>query len=313
MRGPGELPLDDHAIVVRNLRKQYGAVTALTDLSFEVEAGEIFGLLGPNGSGKTTAVECIQGLREADGGSIRVLGIDPQRERSRLHGLIGCQLQESALPERIRVWEALDLFSAMTPRAADWQELLHDWGLTEKRNTAFADLSGGQRQRLLVALALVSRPRIVFLDEMTTGLDPAARRVAWELIETIRERGTTVLLVTHFMDEAERLCDRIAVMNKGSVLATGTPADLVARFAGDAVVRFSTDETGLQWLHGVPGVVRVERDGREVTVHGNGPLLAYTAAALVEHGIAPLDLHTERRTLEDAYLNLSGASASLDA
>jgi ABC-2 type transport system ATP-binding protein len=242
-----------------------------------------------------------------------VLGIDPQHDRARLRALVGCQLQESALPDRLRVWEALDLFAAVAPNAADWRELLHDWGLTEKRNSAFADLSGGQRQRLLVALALVSRPAIVFLDEMTTGLDPAARRVAWELIEAIRARGTTIVLVTHFMDEAERLCDRIAVMQRGRLSDAGSPAELIERHAGSSRVRFSTSGEPLEWLAVVPGVQRVERAGREVIVEGSGPLLAHTAAALVAHGLAPLDLRVERRSLEDAFLNLTQGAGSMDA
>ena len=301
------------AITVNHVTKRYGALVAVADLSLEIAHGEIFGLIGPNGSGKTTAVECIQGLRQVDGGSIRVLGIDPQRERSRLRALVGCQLQESALPDRIRVWEALDLFAAISPNAGDWRELLHDWGLIEKHDSAFADLSGGQRQRLLVALALVNRPAIVFLDEMTTGLDPAARRVAWELIEAIRDRGTTVVLVTHFMDEAERLCDRIAVIRRGRIVVSGAPAELIDQYAGATTVRFSTDHPQLDRLAAVPGALRVERSGREVSVQGSGPLLAYTAAALVDHGIAPLDLRTEHRTLEDAFLNLAGGASSLDA
>lgn len=293
------------AITVSHLSKRYGDVLAVSDVSFDVERGEIFGLIGPNGSGKTTAVECVQGLREADAGTISVLGVDPQRERSRLRALVGCQLQESALPDRIRVWEALDLFAAVSPRAADWRELVDAWGLAEKRDTAYADLSGGLRQRLLVALALVNEPEVVFLDEMTTGLDPAARRVAWELIEAIRARGTTVVLVTHFMDEAERLCDRIAVIRQGHVVASATPTALIDEYAGAPTVRFSTDHRDLGWLSDVPGAGRVEREGQEVTVHGSGPLLAYTAAALVQRGLAPLDLRTEHRSLEDAFLNLT--------
>ena len=293
------------AIAISHLTKRYGSVVAVDDLSLEVTEGEIFGIIGPNGSGKTTTVECTQGLRNPDEGTIRVLNLDPLHERASLRDLIGSQLQESALPERIRVWEALDLFAAISPRAADWQELLDAWGLQEKRNSAFAELSGGQRQRLLVALALVNRPRLVFLDEMTTGLDPAARRVAWELIEAIRERGTTVVLVTHFMDEAERLCDRIVVVQRGGIVSEGTPRDLVERHAGEGRVLFSTDVEDLSWLTEVAGVERVKRDGSEITVHGGGPLLAHTAAALVAHGVAPLDLRVERHTLEDAFLNLT--------
>ncbi len=301
------------ALVVEGLRKRYGDTIAVDGVSFEVASDEIFGIIGANGSGKTTTVECVQGLRRADSGSIRVFGVDPQANRARLRSEVGSQLQESELPDRLRVWEALDLFAAISPASADWRELLADWGLADKRDTAFASLSGGQRQRLLVALALVGRPHLVFLDEMTTGLDPAARRVAWDLIEQIRARGTTVVLVTHFMDEAERLCDRIAVFRQGHIVAEGTPRQLVDQHAGKATVRFSTNEPDLSWLVHASGVDRVERTGPRVTVDGTGPLLAYTAAALVEHGIAPLDLHAERGSLEDAFLALTDGESGESA
>ncbi|NNE72713.1 MAG: ABC transporter ATP-binding protein [Acidimicrobiales bacterium] len=292
-------------MIVDGLRKRYDGFTAVDGLSFKVDEGEIFGIIGANGSGKTTTVECAQGLRLADEGSVRVFGLDPQTDRTQLRSEVGSQLQESELPDRLRVWEALDLFASISPGSADWPELLDEWGLTEKRDAAFASLSGGQRQRLLVALALVNRPRLVFLDEMTTGLDPAARRVAWDLIDQIRARGTTVVLVTHFMDEAERLCDRLAVFRSGRIIAEGSPAQLVAEYAGDASVRFSTDQTDLSWLADAPGVTAIDRAGSRVTVQGTGPLLAHTAAALVAHGIAPVDLEVERKSLEDAFLALT--------
>jgi ABC-2 type transport system ATP-binding protein len=295
----------DRALVVDGLRKRYGDTTAVDGVSFDVAAGQIFGIIGANGSGKTTTVECVQALRRPDGGSVRVFGIDPQTDRAALRSVIGSQLQESELPDRLRVWEALDLFASISTTSADWRELLVDWGLADKRDAPFGSLSGGQRQRLLVALALVNSPRLVFLDEMTTGLDPAARRVAWDLIERIRDRGTTVVLVTHFMDEAERLCDRIAVFQRGRIVAEGSPQELVDAHAGGATVHFTTDVADLSWLADSPGVERIDRAGSRVTVHGSGPLLAQTAATLVANGIAPLDLRTERRTLEDAFLALS--------
>lgn len=291
-------------LVVEGLRKCYGETVAVDRVSFEVASGEIFGIIGANGSGKTTTVECVQGLRRTDSGSISVFDVDPQQHRERLRSQIGSQLQESELPNRLKVWEALDLFAAISPTSADWRELLVDWGLAAKKDAAFATLSGGQRQRLLVALALVNRPQLVFLDEMTTGLDPAARRVTWDLIEQIRARGTTVVLVTHFMDEAERLCDRIAVFKRGRIIAEGSPRELVLEHAGAATVRFSTEQPDLSWLADAKGVERVERVGSNVSVRGSGPLLAYTAAALVEHGIAPLDLRAEHKSLEDAFLAL---------
>jgi ABC-2 type transport system ATP-binding protein len=212
----------DVVVSVEALQKRYGSLVAVEDVSFEVTRGEIFGLLGPNGAGKTTTVECLQGLRRPDGGTLRVLGLDPQTQSAELRGRVGGQLQESALPDRMKVWEALDLFSSLSRRGAAPETLLTEWDLTEKRNAAFASLSGGQRQRLFIALALVNRPEVVFLDEMTTGLDPAARRATWSLIEAVRDQGTTVVLVSHFMDEAERLCDRLAVINDQRVVALDT-------------------------------------------------------------------------------------------
>lgn len=301
----------ERALVVRDLRKRYGSLDAIDGVSFDVEAGQIFGIIGANGSGKTTTVECVQALRRADSGSVRVFGLDPQSDRSRVRRMIGSQLQESELPDRMKVWEALDLFAAISPASADWHELLRDWGLAAKGDTAFAKLSGGQRQRLLVALALVNRPRMVFLDEMTTGLDPAARRAAWDLIDEIRVRGTTVVLVTHFMDEAERLCDRLAVFRQGRIVAEGAPHELIDAHAGPPTVHFSTDAQDLGWLAGVRGVERIERAGPHVTVHGVGPLLAYTAAALVDHGLAPLDLRAERKSLEDAFMALTAEDGTV--
>ncbi len=295
----------DTVIQVEHLTKSYGRLQAVQDVSFTVQEGEIFGLLGPNGAGKTTTVECLQGLRRYDGGTARVLGFDPRHEAPALRRHIGSQLQEAALPDRIKVWEALDLFASLSPVSADWQELLEQWGLSEKRGATFGSLSGGQRQRLFVALALVNNPKLVFLDEMTTGLDPAARRTAWELVRQIRARGTTVVLVTHFMEEAEALCDRLAIVDKGRVAALDTPAGLVAAYAGGVRVSFSTPGD-VTWLKDVAGVQEVSRSGPRVLVMGQGPLLAHVAAALVAHGLAPLDLKSEQPTLEDVFLKITG-------
>ncbi len=296
-------------IEVKTLRKTYGNTVAVDDISFEVAEGEIFGLLGPNGAGKTTAVECLQGLRNPDSGHLRVLGLDPRREARALRRRIGSQLQESALPDRIKVWEALDLFASVTPDALDWRTLLEQWGLAEKRKASFGSLSGGQRQRLFIALALVNNPDVVFLDEMTTGLDPAARRVAWELIRAIRDRGTTVVLVTHFMDEAEHLCDRLAIVDRGKIIASDTPRGLIAHHTNEVRVIFSSEQNNLPWLEKIPGVKKVDKQGMRVEVEGSGPLLALVAAALVEHGIVPADLRVEQPTLEDVFLKLTGHAA----
>jgi ABC-2 type transport system ATP-binding protein len=296
----------DPVIRVDGLRKRYGETCAVDGVTFHVEDGEIFGIVGPNGSGKTTTVECLQGLRRADEGRLSVVGLDPRTQGTELRRRIGCQLQESALPERLRVWEALDLFAALAPRARDWRRLLAEWGLEAKRDAFFHDLSGGQRQRLFVALALVNEPEVVFLDEMTTGLDPAARRIAWDLIAAVRDGGATVVLVTHFMEEAERLCDRLIVLDRGRIVATGTPAGVAAEHGGGTVARFSAPGCELAWLERVPHVHRVRVHGDSVEVAGDGPVLALVAAALVEHGVVPDDLHAEQPTLEDAFLALVG-------
>ena len=296
-------------IEVQHLRKTYGATIAVDDISFEVTEGEIFGFLGPNGAGKTTTVECLQALREPESGQIRVLGLDPRTQADEVRKRIGSQLQESALPDRIKVWEAIDLFASVTPDALDWRVLLDQWGLAEKRRSSFSSLSGGQRQRLFIALALVNNPKVVFLDEMTTGLDPAARHVAWDLIREIRDRGATVVLVTHFMDEAESLCDRVAIVDRGRIIASDTPQGLITGLASEVRVIFTTPAADLAWLEQVPGVARVARSGPRVEVAGSGPLLALVAAALVQHGITPADLRVEQPTLEDVFLKVTKRSA----
>ena len=306
-RNPGEMGL---VLRVEELQKHYGAFTAVEDVTFSVEAGEIFGILGPNGAGKTTTVESIQGLRHIDGGSVSVLGLDPMRQSAEIRRRIGSQLQESARPDRMKVGEALELFSSLGPDGPDWRTVMSEWGLTEKRNSAFGSLSGGQQQRLFVALALVNDPEIVFLDEMTTGLDPSSRRVAWGLIRQIRERGTTVILVTHFMDEAETLCDRVIVIDRKTVIAEGTPQQMIDRFGGGVRVRFTVAADDLAWLSSVPHVTGVEHDRERWEVHGEGPVLAHVAAALIARGHAPTDLRAERATLEDVFLTITSDAES---
>ena len=297
-------------IEVNNLRKRYGSLVAVADVSFQVRRGEIFGLLGRNGAGKTTTVECLQGLRRADGGRVRVLGLDPQRQTRQLRRRIGCQLQEAALPDRLRVWEALDLFASLASGGTDWRVLMDQWGLADKRKASFAGLSGGQRQRLFVALALVNDPEVVFLDELTQGLDPAARRVAWGLIRAIRERGATVVLVTHYMDEAEQLCDRIAVVDGGRVVATDTPQGLISRFGGPIRITFTPDGHDVRFLEDVAHVKVVRRRGDRIEAEGTGPVLALVAAELVSRGLVPPDLRVEQPTLEDVFLRLTDDQAN---
>jgi ABC-2 type transport system ATP-binding protein len=302
MKGPTVQPV----IVVDGLTKRYGRTAVVDGVCFEVGCGEIFGILGRNGAGKTTTVECVQGLRRADGGRMRVLGLDPLLQAAELRRRIGSQLQESALPQRIKVWEALRWFSSFVPGARDPGQLMEQWGLTEKRNAHFSDLSGGQRQRLFIALALVNDPELVFLDEMTTGLDPAARHTAWDLVRAVRDGGTSVVLVTHFMEEAERLCDRVAVLECGKIVALDTPGALIAAHAGQMTVRFSADVGDLGWLAAVAGVDRVAQRNGSVEVRGTGPVLAEVGAALIGHGIRPADLRADQPNLEDVFLSITG-------
>jgi ABC-2 type transport system ATP-binding protein len=298
--------MSEPVISVSGLAKRYGSTVAVADVSFEVERGEIFGILGRNGAGKTTTVECLQGLRRADDGRLRILGLDPLTDGAALRGRIGCQLQESALPHRITVREALMWFSTFGGGGSDPNQAIEEWGLSDKRNAHFSDLSGGQRQRLFVALALVSNPELVFLDEMTTGLDPIARRSAWDVIEAIRARGTTVVLVTHFMDEAERLCDRVAVIDAGRVVALDSPTALIAH-AGRIVIRFSHPGTDIEWLGHVGEVEGVASRNGLVEVTGAGSVLVDVASGLAERGIRPGDLRVIQPTLEDVFLAITGA------
>jgi ABC-2 type transport system ATP-binding protein len=275
-------------------------------VSFTVEEGEIFGILGPNGAGKTTSVECLQGLRTPDGGTMQVLGLDPQTQTNQLRRRIGAQLQAAALPGRLTVEESLRLFAAFAPNSVSVDDLLARWDLAELRKRPFDNLSGGQRQRLFIALAFVNDPKLVFLDELTQGLDPQARRVTWELIREIRAQGTTVVLVTHFMDEAEYLCDRLAIIDRGRLVALDMPQRLIDGLNLPVRVLFSTSETHLEWLEKMPEVEQVSRQGEAVEVHGRGPVLALVAAELVSRGIVPADLRVVRPTLEDAFLALTG-------
>jgi ABC-2 type transport system ATP-binding protein len=273
------------------------------DVSFSIGRSEIVGLLGPNGAGKTTTVECLQGLRPADGGDLQVLGLDPRTQVDELRTRIGCQLQDASLPERLRVGEAIRLFAAVAGSRVDIDAVLDEWGLAGKRQASFGSLSGGQRQRLFVALALLHQPELVFLDEMTTGLDPAARHETWRLVERVRELGATILLVTHFMDEAERLCDRLVVIQDGVVIATGTPTELVEQFGGGTTATFTTD-LAKERLRALPGIHAVHRQHKRVEVRGDPEGLLYLGHLLVDQGCVPNDLQIRQATLEDAYLHL---------
>jgi ABC-2 type transport system ATP-binding protein len=294
----------DPVVEVRELCKRYGERLVVDHVDLEVHEGEIVGLLGTNGAGKTTTVECVSGLRRPDAGSVRVLGLDPQVDGARLRALIGSQLQESALPDRLRVGEAVELFRG--PRAMPVDGLLEAFGLAEHRRQAFSALSGGQRQRLFLVLALLNRPSLVILDELTQGLDPAARRDVWDAIRSLRDAGTTVMLVTHYMDEAEALCDRVAVMDGGRVLDSGSPVQLVDRHAPWAIVRFDGGVNGvrLDSLDILPGVTHVRRTGTAIEVRGDRRMIAHVCAYLVGFGHVPDDLAVVMPDLEEAVIAL---------
>jgi ABC-2 type transport system ATP-binding protein len=297
-------------IEVSNLTKRYGGKVAVDGVSFTVEEGEIFGILGPNGAGKTTTVESIAGLRTPDDGTIRVLGLDPRRDRDRLRTIVGVQLQESELPERMTVAEALALFAAFYADPADTDALIDDLGLTEKRDTQYRNLSGGQKQRLSIALALVGKPKIAILDELSTGLDPQARRETWQLIESIRARGVTVLLVTHLMEEAERLADRVAVIDGGRIVAIDSPAGIISRVNAEQKLRFRPSAPiDDRLLTDIPEVTGVERAGPVVVVTGTGNLIHAVTSVLAQHQVVANDLRVEQASLDDAYLALTARQA----
>ena len=296
--------MHDMAIEVHDLQKSYDGRPVLRGLSFAVGAGEIFGIAGRNGTGKTTTVEILQGLRRRGGGRVSVLGLDPARERARLRPLIGAQLQTAALPDRLRVGEALRLFARLAGDAVDWRVLAQVWGLEPLLRRQYGALSGGQRQRLFLALALVNRPRLVFLDELTQGLDPVARRETWQLVEQARDQGTTVVLVTHDMEEAERLCDRVAVIHEGRLLTIGRPVELVTA-TGTVRVRFSSPSAArLEGLARVPGVAEIGYDGAVADVVAEPRAVVHVAAELARHDFDAGDFTVIRPSLEDAVVSL---------
>ena len=294
-------------IEVQHLHKNYEDTVAVDDVSFTVHEGEIFGILGPNGAGKTTTVECVEGLRKPDRGQISVLGLDPRRDRAELTQRLGVQLQDSQLPDKLRVAETMRLYSSFYRAPADWRSLMDVLGLADKAKTRFGKLSGGQKQRLSVALALVGSPRVAMLDELTTGLDPQARRDTWELIEGVRDRGVTIVLVTHFMEEAERLCDRVAMLDKGRIVALDTPAALAERVETEQRIQFRPSvplPDGL--LENLPDVTGVIHRGDVVVVTGTSNALNAVTSVLARNRIIARQLRVEQASLEDAYLALTG-------
>ncbi|MFB4316478.1 ATP-binding cassette domain-containing protein [Actinomadura sp. 21ATH] len=295
-------------IEVQGLRKAYGGRPVVDDVSFAVEEGEIFGILGPNGAGKTTTVECVEGLRVPDGGAVRVTGLDPAADRDEVTKVLGAQLQESELQEKLTVREALELYSAFYPNPADWRALAARLGLEAKLTTRFGKLSGGQKQRLFIALALIGSPRVVVLDELTTGLDPRARRDTWKLIEEVRDSGVTVLLVTHFMEEAQRLCDRIAVIKDGRIAALDTPEGLIRRSAGGTVIAFAPSRPlDDRDLAGLPEATALEKRNGRITIHGTDTTVNAVLSLLARHQITAHQLRVTDSTLDDAFLELTEA------
>jgi ABC-2 type transport system ATP-binding protein len=298
-------------IQVSGVRKTYGKTVAVDEVSFEVNDGEIFGLIGPNGAGKTTTMECIEGLRTPDRGSISVLGLDPFRQVYKLQERIGVQLQQAQLQKRIKVWEAVDLWASLyRKKAIDGERLLEQLGLTDKRNAWFMNLSGGQKQRLFIALALINDPEVVFLDELTTGLDPQSRRAIWDLVRGIRERGKTVFLTTHLMEEAERLCDRVAIIEHGRIIDIDRPDKLVDRHCPERTVVLTTnDSVAEEHFRAISGVETVNCNDSRFTIRGRGDdLVSEVIHCLSENRIRVTDFRTILPNLEDVFLKLTGHS-----
>lgn len=298
-------------IEVSGVRKTYGKTVAVEDASFEVNEGEIFGLIGPNGAGKTTTMECVEGIRKPDGGKIAVLGLDPFRQVYLLQHRIGVQLQQAQLQKRIKVWEAVDLWASLYgKKATDGKRLLEQLGLADKQGAWFMNLSGGQKQRLFIALALINDPELVFLDELTTGLDPQARHAIWDLVRGIRERGKTVFLTTHLMEEAERLCDRVAIMEHGRIVDIDTPDSLIRRHCPERTVVLDADSSAAgNHFRAIPEVESITCVNMRFTIRGRGDnLVTEVIHCLSENRIRVTDFRTILPNLEDVFLKLTGRS-----
>jgi ABC-2 type transport system ATP-binding protein len=298
---------NDDAIIVSHLNKTYGNVKVVNDVSFSVKQGEVFGILGPNGAGKTTTVECLGGLRKPSSGTIEIMGLSPAVDKQALHAIVGVQLQASALQEKLKVGEILDLYQSFYEKPANGKELAKGLGLEEKLNAYYKTLSGGQKQRLSVALALIGKPKVALLDEMTTGLDPQARRNCWELIENVRDQGTTIILVTHFMEEAERLCDRVALIDNGRIIALDSPHGLAEKVAGGKRISFMPSKPFKDsLLTKLPEVRILKHNGKRTEVIGSGELVNVIIPALAKAGVDALDVQMQTANLEDAFVKLTG-------
>jgi ABC-2 type transport system ATP-binding protein len=292
-------------ISVEHLVKRYGEFYAVNDVSFSIHEGEIFGIIGPNGAGKTTTVECISGLRAPDSGSINIYGLSPQNDRNRIREFLGVQIQESSMPPRLKAGEAVELFASFYPNPLNSDDLLETLGIKNVRNSVYKKLSGGQKQRLSIALALVGNPKVAILDELTTGLDPEARRDTWTLIENIRDRGVTVILVTHYMDEAERLCDRLALINHGKLIVLDTPEAIAAQSGGSRIRFVPSKPVDDQALYAIPGVKMIERKELYVTVSGTGDLAAVVIDSLAKTGVHVSSIEARGGNLDDAFVKLT--------
>jgi len=304
------VPAAAPVVHVSGIRKAYGSTVAVDEVSFDVREGEIFGLIGPNGAGKTTTMECVEGLRTPDRGTIAVLGLDPVKHARALQNRMGVQLQQAQLQKRIKVWEAVDLWASLYPRTVNGDALLERLGLSDKRNAWFMTLSGGQKQRLFIALALINDPEVVLLDELTTGLDPQARRTIWDMVRGIRERGKTVLLTTHLMEEAERLCDRVAIIERGRVIDVGTPDGLVRRHCPEQTVVLSTpDPAARSYFAAVAGLESIEPQECRYTLRGRSEnFVTDIIHCISEHRMHVTEFRTEVSNLEDVFLTLTGHS-----
>ena len=306
---PRQRPMSPQPVIhVEAIRKTYGRTVAVDEVSFDVQPGEIFGLIGPNGAGKTTTMECAEGLRTPDRGAISVFGVDPRRYANALQERIGVQLQEAQLQKRIKVREAVSFWASLYRTPVNGDRLIEQLGLSDKRNAWFMTLSGGQKQRLFIALALINDPELVFLDELTTGLDPQARRAIWDLVRGIRHRGKTVFLTTHLMEEAERLCDRVAIIDHGRIIDIGTPAELVRRHCPErTVIVVTEDSMAPERFRAIPQVESVSSQGLQHIIRGQGEdLVTQLIHCLAEHRMKVTDFRTEVSTLEDVFLKLTG-------
>lgn len=294
-------------VEVKDLVKSYHQIRAVAGVSFTIPEGEIFGMVGPNGAGKTTIIECLEGLRYPDSGMIRVCGLDPKVDRTKLLEIIGVQLQETAYPDRIKVAEICKLMAALYRTSVSYGVLLERFGLADKTKAYVSQLSGGQRQRLSIILALVSNPKIVFFDELTTGLDPQSRRAIWDLIRELQKEGRTIFLTTHYMEEAEALCDRVAVVDGGRIIALDSVSNLIDKSGLNESITFSALGVDLSRLRRISGVTQVIQEQNEVTIQGADPDLLYrTITFLHQENIRFSNLKTQRPGLEEVFLQLTG-------